>query len=154
MPRPRRGIVLPAVLASLALLMLLSALALAAALQDWRVATLSEDSVRARAAALRALEIVPAPPDLAALCVGGPGLEQVAELPVVAGGTARVRWRPLGGGVVRAEIEGRGLHGGRHRLLAHQVPDSAERQAGLFRCPAATRLVPVPGRWVEGHPEG
>jgi hypothetical protein len=151
---PKRGIVLPAVLAVLVLLALLSALALGTAVQEYRVATLAEDAVRARAAAGRGLSEVAAPPDLIALCVGGPGLEQLRVLPSEAGGSAIIRWRALGGGVVRAEVEGRGQHGARHRLLALQVPDSAERVVGLFRCPAATRLVPVPGRWVEGHPEG
>lgn len=154
MPGPRRGIVLPAVLAVLVLLGLLSALVLASAVQEWRVATLAEDAVRARAASLRGLGAIPFPPDLAALCVGGPGVEQEAEVPWLAGGAGRVRWRALGGGLVQAEVEGWGRHGGRARLLALQVPDSTEREGGLLRCPGASRLVPVPGRWVEGHPEG
>ncbi len=148
---------LPAVIAALVLLALLSALALGAALQEWRVATLAEDAVRARSAAERGLSDVATPPDLIALCVGGPGLEQLRILPAPfpdVGGSAAIRWRPLGGGVIRAEVQGSGQHGGRHRLLALLVPDSSERVLGLFRCPAATRLLPVPGRWVEGHPEG
>lgn len=150
----RRGIVLPVVLAVLIALTLLSALALSEALLDWRVANLADDGVRARAAALRGLAAVESPPDLAALCVAGPLVTQQLVLPTVVGTTARIRWRQLGGGVMRAEVEGQGVHGARHRVWALLVPDSTERTMGLFRCPAATRLIPVPGRWVDRHPEG
>lgn len=145
---------LPAVLAVLVLLGLLSALALSSAVQEWRVATLAEDAVRARAAAQRGLSGADAPPDLAALCVGGPGTEQARVSAAAAGGHARVRWWPLGSGVVLAEVEGRGSHGARMRIRALLVPDSTERVGGLLRCPGATRLLPVPGRWAGGDPEG
>lgn len=145
---------LPAVLAVLVLLGLLSALSLASAVQEWRVATLAEDAVRARAAAQRGLSGVHAPPDLASLCVGGPGTEQARWDAPVAGGDARVRWWPLGSGVVLAEVEGRGSHGARTRLRALLVPDSTERVGGLLRCRDATRLLEVPGRWAGADPEG
>jgi len=150
----RRGIVLPAVLAVLVALMLLSALALSEAMIEWRVATLADDAVRARSAALRGLAVTGNPPDLAALCAAGPLAVQRRDLPVVAAARAGVSWRQLGGGVVRAEVEGEGIHGARHRLWVLLVPDSAERVMGLFRCPRATRLVPVPGRALDRHPEG
>lgn len=150
----RRGIVLPVVLAVLVALMLLSALALSEALLDWRVATLADDAVRARAAAMRGLADVANPPNLPMLCLSGPLVTQQRDLTPVLGTTARVTWRQLGGGVVRSEVEGSGLHGARHRVWALLVPDTTERVMGLFRCPLATRLVPVPGRWTDRHPEG
>ena len=150
----RRGIVLPAVLAVLVALMLLSALALSGALLEWRVATLASDAVRARAAAMRGLASVGRPPDLPALCVSGPLTAQQLALPAVQGTTATVAWRSLGGGVVRVDVVGRGIHGANHRVWALMVPDTAERSMGLFRCPAATRLMPVPGPWQGRHPAG
>lgn len=142
------------VLAVLVALMLLSALALSEAMLDWRVARFAADAVRARGAAMRGLAVVATPPDLAALCVSGPLAVQERSLPPVAGTGARIRWRHLGGGVMRAEVQGTGLQGARHRVWALLVPDTTERVMGLFRCPAALRLVPVPGRATDGHPEG
>ncbi|HET8769981.1 MAG TPA: hypothetical protein VFM71_03255 [Gemmatimonadaceae bacterium] len=150
----RKGIVLPVVLAVLVALMLLSALALSEAMLDWRVARFADDAVRARAAAMRGLAAVDTPPDLATLCVSGPLAVQERVLPQVDGTDARVLWRQLGGGVVRAEVEGTGVHGARHRAWALLVPDSTARVMGLLRCPDALRLVPVPGRATDGHPEG
>ncbi len=135
-------------------LMLLGALALSEAMLDWRVATLADDAVRARAAALRGLSVVAAPPDLAGLCLSGPLAVQERVLPPVGGTGVRIRWRQLGGGVVRAEVEGTGRHGARHRVWTLLVPDSTERVLGLLRCPAAVRLLPVPGRATDRHPEG
>lgn len=160
-PRPhprlgiaRPGIALPAVLAVLVALGLLSSLALGDAVRDWRVATLAEDAVRARAAAMTALAATGHPPDLAALCVSGPLLEQSRVVPSAPGTVARIRWRSLQPGIVRADTEGAGMHGARHRLQALLTPDSTERVMGLLRCPAATRLVPAAARWTDGHPEG
>jgi hypothetical protein len=149
----RRGIALPAVLAVLVALALLSSLSLADAVREWRVATLAEDAVRARAAGLAAMAQAAHPPDLATLCLSGPLVEQRRAF-VMPHGTGSVTWRPLANGVFRAEAEGKGLHGARHRLQAVLVPDSTERAMALFRCPAATRLRPVAGRWLDGHPEG
>lgn len=150
----RPGIVLPAVLAVLVMLGLLGALALSESLLDWRVATMADDGVRARAGALRALAAAANPPDLAALCVSGPMAAQYLALSEIQGSGARVSWRQLGGGVVRVEALGTGLHGARHRIWALFVPDSADRSMGLFRCPSATALVRVPGHWMGRHPEG
>lgn len=135
-------------------LAMLSALAFSEAVRDWRVASLAEDGVHARAAALSALAESRVPPDLAGLCVSGPLAPQQRTVPLHGGASAVVRWRALGGGVVRAEAEGRGRFGARTRLHALLVPDSAERSMGLLRCPDARRLVPVTGRWQDGHPEG
>ena len=154
MSRVRRGIALPVVLAVLVALGLLSALALSDATRDWRVATLAEDAVRSRAAALEALLAVGSPPNLQLVCMTGPLAMQTRVLAGPSGTTAVVVWRGFGPGLIRAEIEGRGRQGARHRLYAMLRPDSAERAMGLFRCPGATRLLPVPGRWLDGHPEG
>lgn len=152
--RSRRGVVLPVVLAVMVALALLSSLALFSAVQEWRVASLAGDRVDARAAALSALGSARTPPDLAALCISPPVTEQIAAVPVVGRGSARITWRHLGGGAVRAEVTGTGTHGARSRLVALLRPDSSERVAGLFRCPTATVLTPVGDRSVEGHPEG
>lgn len=154
MLRARHGIVLPAVLAVLLALALLSALILLDAVQESRVSALAADAVRARAAALRGVALVHSPPDIATLCVSGPLAEQILTSAGVDGSTTRVRWRSVREGLVRAEIEGRGRSGARHRLLAELWPDSSERVMGLYRCPDARRLRPVPGGWLEGHPEG
>lgn len=153
-PRPRRGIVLPAVLAVLMALAMLSALMLLDAVQESRVSALAADAVRARAAAQRGVALAQAPPDIAALCVSGPLVEQMAASPGADGSLVTVRWRSVGEGLIRAEIVGRGRSGARHRLLADLWPDSAERVMGLYRCPDARGLRPVPGGWLEGHPEG
>ena len=151
---PRRGIVLPVVLAVMVALALLASLALYAAVMEWRVATLAEDRVQARASALSALLHVDRPPSLDLLCVSPPTTGQVASAPVEGTGSARIVWRHLGGGTVRAEVTGTGRHGARARLLAFLTPDSLESSGGLLRCPAAGRLLPLGPRWVEGHPEG
>jgi hypothetical protein len=145
---------LPAVLAVLVALALLSALMLLDAVQEARVSGLAADAVRARAAAYRGVALAHAPPDLATLCVSGPLAEQSRTSPGADGSTATVRWRSARDGLIRAEIEGRGRTGARHRLLAEMWPDSAERVMGLYRCPDARVLRPVPGGWLEGHPEG
>jgi hypothetical protein len=141
------------VLLVLVALGLLSSLALADATREWRVAALAADAVRAKAAAMQAMLEAAYPPDLHALCVSGALALQSREVSVAAG-SASISWRPLSTGVFRAEVEGTGPLGARHRLQALLVPDSAERVMGLFRCPGATRLEPVPGRWLDGHPEG
>lgn len=150
----RPGIALPMVLTVVVALGLLSALSLTEAVREWRVATLAEDALRARAAALRALTETAAPPDLPALCVSGPLALQTRILDLPPAASAAISWRSLRPGLVRAAVEGRGVHGARYRLQAYLRPDSAERVMGLFRCPAATRLEPASGRWVDGHPEG
>lgn len=145
---------MPAVLSVLVALGLLSALALSDALLDWRAATLADDAVRARAAAIRGLGSASQPPDLAALCVGGPLLSQERTIPVPGGSGATVTWRSLGNGMVRVDVAGWGLHGARHGAWGLMRPDSAERVMGLFRCPDAVRLEPVHTRWRGRHPEG
>lgn len=154
MRRRKRGIVLLAVLLVMVALSLLASLALYTAVQEWRVATLAEDRVHARASALTALLFVDRPPSLEALCLSPPLTVQQETAPVGGVGTARIAWRHLGAGTVRAEVTGNGRHGARARLLALLAPDSVERTGGLFRCPAARRLVPLGDRWLEGHPEG
>lgn len=151
---PRRGIALPAVLGVLVALGLLSSLALSDAVRDWRVASLAEDAVRARAAAMHGLALAGDPTDLAGLCVSGPLAVRSMDVPTSGGTRARIRWRVLQPGIVRVDTEGAGTHGARHRLQALLTPDSAERVMGLYRCPSATRLVPAAVRWTDGHPEG
>jgi hypothetical protein len=150
----RKGIALPAVLLVTLALALLSGFAFTEAVRDRRVATLAQDAVHARAAALTGLAEAGHPPDLAMLCVSGPLASQSREMTGAMGTHAVLRWRAMGGGVTWVEAEGRGRHGARRRLLGLMVPDSAERTMDLFRCPAALRLVPVSGRWRDGHPEG
>jgi hypothetical protein len=154
MLRPRRGIVLPAVLAVMLALVLLAGLALFDAVQEWRVATLAVDRVVSRAAALAALEGAVRPPALAVLCVSPPLAEQSAVARIPGPGAGRLAWRHLGGGSVLAEVTGTGSHRTRTRLLALLTPDSSETVSGLFRCSRATRLLPLGTRWVEGHPDG
>lgn len=154
MARHRRGVALPIVLALLVALGLLSALAVTDALAEWRVATLAEDAVRARAAAEDALAVVGAPPDLALLCVSGPGAPQVRGHARADGSAAAIRWRALGSGTVLVEIQGRGRFGARWRLLGWLAPDTVERDGGLLRCPAASRLRPTTAWWLTGDPGG
>ncbi len=150
----RRGIALPAVLAVIVALGLLSSLALSDAVRDWRVATLAEDAVRARAAALEALAAARAPVDLQALCLLGPLGEQESQVVTGPGSSGRVRWRMPQAGIVLVDAEGVGAHGARHRLHALLRPDTAERVSGLYRCPDASRLVRAAARWTDGDPEG
>lgn len=150
----RRGIVLPAVLATIVALGLLASLALFDAVLEWRVAGLAEDQVLARAALLEAIDGAASPPDLAALCLRPPLAPQSGSGTAAAGGSWRVRWHHLGGGLVRAELEGRGRMGSRARAIALVVPDSGDRSSGGYGCPAATRLLPAGPGWLEGHPEG
>ena len=89
--RRRPGIALPAVLGVIVALGLLSSLALADAVRDWRVATLAEDAVRARAAALEALAAAAHPVDLEALCLSGPLTGQGADVPTASGTRGHVR---------------------------------------------------------------
>jgi len=146
--------VLPIVLAAILALGLLGSLALFDAVLEWRVAGLADDRVLARAAAIEGTDAVSAPPDLAGLCVAPPLAWQERAGTAAAGGRYRVRWQHLGQGLVRAEVEGTGRIGARSRLVALVRPDSSERVSGLFRCPAARRLIPAVPRWLETHPEG
>lgn len=152
--RSRRGIILPTVLAALVALALLSALALFDAVQEWRVAGLADDQLIARAALHEGLDALARPTDLPLLCVSPPLSRQVATAPSVGGGAYRIAWSHLGGGLVRAEAEGRGRVGARTRAIALLRPDSSERAMGLYRCPAATRLAPAGTVWLTAHPEG
>jgi len=146
--------VLPIVLAAIVSLGLIASLALFDAVQEWRVAGLADDQVLARAAALEGLDAVARPPDVAGLCLRSPLSVEMGAGAASSGGRYRVRWQHLGDGLVRAEVEGQGRHGGRSRLIALVVPDTSERVSGLFRCPAASRLVPAGPGWSETHPEG
>ncbi len=145
---------MPIVLAAILALSLLASLALFDAVLEWRVAGLADDQVLARAAALEAVDAVAEPPDLAGLCLRPPldWVERVGG--TAAGGRYRVRWQHLGGGLMRAEVEGTGRIGARARMIALVRPDSSERVSGLFRCPVARRLIPAAPRWLEAHPEG
>ncbi len=146
--------VLPIVLAAIVSLGLLASLALFDAVQEWRVAGLADDQVLARVAAMEGLDAVSRPADLAGLCLRSPLSAEVAAGSASSGGRYRVRWQHLGDGLVRAEVEGLGRNGGRSRLIALVAPDSSERVSGLFRCPAAGRLIPAGPGWLETHPEG
>lgn len=145
---------LPAVLAALVSLALLSALALFDAVQEWRVAGLADDQVLARAALQEGVDQLGQPTDLAALCVSPALLRQGRTAVAAGGGRITLGWSHLGGGLVRAEVRGEGRHGGRARAIALMRPDSSEWVSGLFRCPTATRLAPVGDGWVTTHPEG
>lgn len=150
----RRGIILPAVLAALIALALLSALALFDAVQEWRVAGLADDQLIARAALHEGLDALAEPTDLPLLCVSPPLAGQVVTAASAGGGAYHLTWSHLGGGLVRAEAEGRGRVGARARAIALMRPDSSERVMGLYRCPAATRLAPAGAVWLTAHPEG
>ncbi len=150
----RRGIILPVVLAAIVALGLLASLALFDAVQEWRVAGFADDQLLARAALLEAIDATASPPDLPGLCVRPALAPQLASGVAVAGGGWRVRWHHMGGGLVRAELEGRGRLGSRSRAIALVVPDSGDRSSGGYGCPAATRLVPAGTGWLEGHPDG
>lgn len=151
---PRRGIILPSVLAALVALALLSALALFDAVQEWRVAGLADDQVLARAALAEGLDAVGRPADLAFLCLSPPLARQTGVGTAVGGGRYRITWSHLGGGLVRAEAEGRGRTGARARAIALLRPDSTAWVSGVFGCPTATRLAPAGTGWVSVHPEG
>lgn len=154
MPGARRGIVLPAVLAVLVALALLSSLALFDAVQEWRVAGFADDQVLARAALDEGLDAAIAPPDLAFLCLSPPLARQVHAGAAAGGGRYRLEWSHLGAGLVRAEVEGRGRIGGRARAVALLLPDSAAWALGVPGCPTATRLRPAGSDWVTAHPAG
>lgn len=150
----RRGFILPVVLAAIVTLGLLGGLALFDAAQEWRVAALAEDAAVARAAMLEGVDAVSDPPALAALCVSPPLATQARDGASAGGGRWQARWQHVGEGVVRAEVTGRGPAGATSRAVALVVPDSVGRVAGLWPCPAASRLVPAGPSWVEAHPEG
>ncbi len=150
----RRGIVLPVVLLTMVALALLSALALSDAVQEWRVATLSDDAVAARAALLEGVDAAASPPDLAALCVLPALMEQSATAPAAGGGRYRITWAHLGGGIVRLRIRGEGPRGAREGAVGLVRPDSGEVAAGLFSCPDASGLVPAAGGWLAADPGG
>lgn len=149
----RPGIVLPAVLAVLVCLALLSALALMSAAQEERVAGLAQDRLLARAAALEGLTLLGSPGDVGELCLRPPLAPLETTRPAVSGGSLRLRWRHFGRGLTRVEIEGRGRSGSRWRLWGYLRPDPATDSLP-FGCPGALRLVPVGPGWLEGHPEG
>jgi hypothetical protein len=149
----RPGIILPTVLAVLLTTAMLSALVLLDASLEQRVAGLAQDRLRARAAALEGLIHAGAPADVAELCLRPPLAPMEAERGAASGGSVRLRWRHLGGGLVRVEIEGRGRQGSRWRYLGYLRPDPPPFPLP-FGCSGATRLMPVGPRWLDGHPEG
>ncbi len=151
---PRRGIILPAVLAALVALGLLSALALFDAVLDWRVAGSADDELVARAAMHEGLDALARPTDLALLCVSPSLAAQFSTGASAAGGRYRLTWSHLGDGLVRAEAEGRGRQGAVARATALLRPDSSERELGLVRCPQAARLVPAGAGWLTASPGG
>jgi hypothetical protein len=150
----RRGIILPAVLAALVALALLSALALLDAVQEWRVAGLADDQVLARAAMEEGLDALGHPGDLAFLCLSPPLARQTGAGTAAGGGRYLLHWTHLGRGLVRAEVEGRGRVGARARAIALLRPDSTAWVSGVFGCPTATRLAPAGTGWVTVHPTG
>ena len=150
----RRGIALPMVLLVLLALAILSSLALFDAVQGWRVASLAEDGVRARAAAYSALGATLSPPSVPLLCIQPPH-RLVTREPLASGaGQAEVGWRALGPGRIRAEVTGIGRHGARHRVFALLAPDTVPEGAGPPGCPDASRLVPAGRIWVLHRPQG
>jgi hypothetical protein len=149
----RRGIILPAVLAVLLTTAMLSALVLFDAAQDQRVAGFAQDHLRARAAAAEGLIHAGAPPDAEELCLRPPLAPMEVVRTTVSGGTVRLRWRHVGAGLVRLEVEGRGQLGGRRRVFGYLRADPLPASLP-FGCPGATRLVPIGPSWLDGHPEG
>lgn len=145
---------LPTVIAVLTVLALLGSLALFDAVQESRVASLAGDGVQARAALLEGLGVAAHPPSVAALCVQPPLASMTRSGASLGRGRYRVVWRHLGRGLVLAEIEGRGVNGGRARLRVLLRPDTGAVVAGLYGCPAAQRLSPSGPESREWHPEG
>lgn len=150
----RRGIVLPVVLAVMVTLALLSSLALFDAVQEWRVAGLADDQLRARAALLEGLDAAAHPPDLAYLCVSAATNRQSAAGPAAGGGRYLLEWAHLGGGLVRATVSGRGRVGARAGAIALLRPDSSGHLGPGFACPTATRLGPAGPGWATTLPGG
>ncbi len=133
---------------------MLSALALFGAATEVRVAALAVDRIIARSAGLEGLGHLHSPPDLAELCVAPPLVAMERVITSLSGGSARLRWRHLGAGMVRVDVEGMGRIGARHRLVALVRVDSSGPSASFTGCPTSTRLVPAGPGWLEGHPEG
>ncbi len=145
---------LPTVIAVLTALSLLGALALTDAVQESRVASMAGDGVHARAALLEGLGVAAHPPDVTALCVQPPLASMTRSGASQGRGRYGVVWRHLGWGLVLAEVEGRGVNGGRARLRLLLRPDTGSVVAGLYACPAARLLRPADPEAREWHPEG
>lgn len=152
--RLRRGIALPMVLLVLVALGMLSSLALGDALQSVRVATLAEDELRARAAAVAADSVLRRPPDLLWLCLQPPASPQRRVLGHRDGSRAELTWWMAGPGLVRVQVLGVGPSGARHRRLAWLRPDSLVPLDPRPGCPDATALEPAVQDWRAAHPEG
>jgi hypothetical protein len=152
--RPPRGIALPVALLMIIALGMLSALALSDALQAARVATLAEDEALARAAALDGLSRVTTPSDVPWLCLQPPATpaQRVDTLP--GGRRVELRWWAVAPGVIRAEVVGVGVSGGRHRRIGWLRPVPVDPDDHRPGCPAAERLEPIGADWLGGHPEG
>jgi hypothetical protein len=154
MVRPRKGIALPVVLLVLVALGLMSSLALSDALLASRVATLAEDELRARGAAIGGVEGVRTPPDLQWLCLQPPARAVGAAQALPDGGRVELVWWMVAPGVVRAQITGVAAGGGRHRRIAWLRPDSLVPMDVRPGCPDAGGLIPASDDWLGGHPEG
>lgn len=150
----RRGIALPVVMLVLVALGLLSSLALGDALLAARVATLSEDELRARAAVVAADSLMRRPPDLTWLCLQPPAQAVRLRRSQPDGGRVEVAWWATGPGLVRVQVTGVGPRGGRHRRIAWMRPDSLVPLDPRPGCPDAARLIPAALHWRASHPEG
>ncbi|MBX7117399.1 MAG: hypothetical protein K1X31_00230 [Gemmatimonadaceae bacterium] len=152
MRRPRRGIALPVVLATVVVLALLSALALFDGLQEARAAAFAGDQARAEAAMWEGLDAAAMPPDLPALCRAAPLAPQHRLGTAASGGRFRVLWVHAGGGRVRVLIDGEGRQGGRVGAVGWMRPDSGFRVAD--GCVRSLRLLPAGPRWLAAVPGG
>ncbi len=150
----RRGIALPIVLLVLVALGMLSSLALQDALLATRVATLAEDELRARAAALGGDSLIVNPPDLRWLCLQPPSAPQRLVHIQPDGSRVEITWWWTGSGLVRVQVTGIGPAGGRHRRLGWLRPDSLIPLDPRPGCPEARALMPAAVNWRSGHPEG
>lgn len=150
----RRGIALPMVLLVLVALGMLASLTLGDALQAARVATMAEDELRARAAAIASDSILRRPPDLHWLCLQPPSAPQRRLLNNRDGSRAEVSWWLVGPGLVRVQVDAVGPAGARHRRLAWLRPDSLLPLDVRPGCPDAEALVPAANDWQAAHPEG
>ena len=119
-------------------------------LQASRAASLGEDAVRTRAAAISAVALLAEPPDLPWLCLQ-PAMQPLERtLSAADGSRVTLRWWHVGAGTMRVEVAARGPLGGRHRRVGWMRPDSL----AAVGCPGATRLLPAAEGWMGPHPEG
>lgn len=139
----RQGIALPMVLLVSTALAVLASLAAVGALQAWRVTQFAEDALRAEIAAVNALRGARRPGGLEWLCLQPKHVvvRAVADSSRLA--WAELRWRHLGSGLVRVEVDGVGVRGSRQRRALDLRPDSLPPPGPWLGCPGAVELAPA-----------